>query len=272
VCIWALDRAEPCCYEGRGRSPLSGGGSGGSNLREKLKALAELQKVDLEVAALRKSADIHPRQIADLERELGAARSAIEAERNRVLDIERQKAALEQNITDEKDKVKKWEARLAEQRSTREYSALAREIDIAKKANLTMAEQLVELTKTLGAAREAIKGKELDFATKQGQLAARMNEIRAKLGSAEGQVKELEGRRAGVAAHVDANLLRRYDSVKKKKLPALVGVVAGTCMGCNMNVPPQLYNQLRTGLGTDVCPSCHRIIYAVEALETPAAP
>src|SRR5215217_6040856 len=185
-----------------------------ATLREKLKALAELQNVDLEVASLRKAADVHPRQIAELERELGVARSAIEAERNRVLDIERQKAALEQNITDEKDKVKKWEARLAEQRSTREYSALAREIDIAKKANLTMAEQLVELTKTLGAAREAIKGKELDFATKQGQLAARMNEIRAKLGSAEGQVKELEGRRAGVAAHVDSNLLRRYDSVK----------------------------------------------------------
>ena len=45
--------------------------------------------------------------------------------------------------------MKKWEARLAEQRSTREYAALAREIDIAKKANLTMAEELVELGKTL---------------------------------------------------------------------------------------------------------------------------
>ncbi len=124
-------------------------------LREKLKALAELQKVDLEVASLRKAADVHPRQLAELERELGAARSAIEAERTRVADIERQKTTLEQNISDEKDKVKKWEARLAEQRSTREYSALAREIDIAKKANQTMSDELVELTKTLGAARRS---------------------------------------------------------------------------------------------------------------------
>ncbi len=37
-----------------------------------------------------------------------------------------------------------------------------------------------------------------------------------------------------------------------------------------MNVPPQLYNTLRSSLGTDICPSCHRIIYASEALETPA--
>ena len=240
-------------------------------MREKLKALAELQKVDLEVASLRKAADVHPRQIAELERELGVARSAIEAERARLADMERQKAQLEQNITDEKDKVKKWEARLSEQRSTREYSALAREIDIAKKANQTMSEELVEITKTLGAAREAVKAKEAEFATRQEQLSSRMTELRGKQSQAEGQVKELEGKRSSVAAGVDATLLRRYETIRKKKLPAMVGVVAGTCQGCNMNLPPQLYNQLRTSLGTDVCPSCNRIIYAVEALETPAA-
>jgi len=238
-------------------------------LREKLKALAVLQTVDMEAATLRKAAEVHPRQIAELERELGAARSAMEAERSRVADVERQKLQLEQNIVDEKDKVKKWEQRLSEQRSTREYSALAREIDIAKKANLTMADELVELTKSLATAREAVKGKEAEFAARQQQLGGRMSELRAKLAEAETQVKQLESQRSGVAAHVDANLLRRYETVRKKKLPALVGVVAGTCQGCNMNVPPQLYNQLRTSLGSDVCPSCHRIIYAVEALADP---
>ena len=239
-------------------------------MREKLKALAELQNVDLEVAKLRKAADVHPKQLAELERELGAARSAIEAERTRLADVERQKTALEQNIADEKDKVKKWEQRLAEQRSTREYSALAREIDIAKKANQTMADELVELAKTLGAQREAVKAKEAEFTTRQQSLSGKMTELRGKLAEAEAQVKELEGKRAGVSAAVDANLLRRYETVRKKKLPALVGVVfGGTCQGCNMNVPPQMYNNLRVSLGTDVCPSCHRIIYAVEALEAP---
>ena len=240
-------------------------------MREKLKALVELQKVDLEVASLRKAADVHPRQLAELERELGASRSAIEAERNRVADIERQKTTLEQNISDEKDKVKKWEARLAEQRSTREYSALAREIDIAKKANQTMSEELVELSKTLGAAREAVKGKESEFSARNQQLSSRMTELRDKQSQAEGQVKTLEGKRSEVASHVDATLLRRYEAVRKKRSPAMVGVVAGTCQGCNMNVPPQLYNNLRVSLGSDICPSCNRIIYAVEALETPPA-
>ena len=81
------------------------------------------------------------------------------------------------------------------------------------------------------------------------------------------QLKGLEGKRKDVASKVDSTLLGRYENVRKKRMPALVTVVAGTCQGCNMNIPPQQYNQLATSLGTDVCPSCHRIICAAAALE-----
>ncbi|HZN92055.1 MAG TPA: C4-type zinc ribbon domain-containing protein [Myxococcales bacterium] len=239
-------------------------------MREKLKALAELQKVDLEIQSLKKSAEVHPKQVVELEKELAAARSAVEAERSRLADVERQKRSLEQNIQDEKDKVKKWEARLAEQRSTREYAALAREIDIAKKANQTMAEELVELGKTLAAAREAAKAKEQEFAARQDQVGGKIAELKARIDESQGQVKELEEKRRKVAGSVDGTLLKRYDTIRKKRMPALVAVIGGTCQGCNMNVPPQLYNTLRSTLGTDVCPSCNRIICASEALEAPA--
>ena len=236
-------------------------------MREKLKALAELQKVDMEAATLRKAADVHPKQIAELERELGAARSAIEAERARVADIERQKLQLEQNITDEKDKVKKWEARLAEQRSTREYSALAREIDIAKKANLTMAEELSSSARRWAPAREAVKA--------QGGRVRRPAEEPGRTDDRAAR-QAGRGREPGEGARGQARRARprrwtpRCCAATRRSQEEAAGDGrrgAGTCQGCNMNVPPQLYNTLRTSLGTDVCPSCNRIIYAAEALE-----
>ncbi len=239
-------------------------------MQQKLKALSSLQKVDLEIAAAKKSAEAHPKQITELEKELEAARAALEQERAKLADIESQKRTLEQSIADEKDKVKKWEARLAEQRSTREYSALAREIDIARKANLNMADQLVELSKTQAAAREAVKAKEQEYAAHRDRIGGQIAELRSKSNASGAQMKELDEKRQKVATGVDQTLLRRYETVRKKKLPALAPVVAGTCQGCNMNIPPQQYNNLRTTLGTDVCPSCHRIIYAIEAME-PAA-
>jgi uncharacterized protein len=240
-------------------------------LREKLKSLSELQRVDLEVMSLRKAAEVYPRQLGELEKELQSARSALEAERSRLSDLERQKAGLEQNIIEEKDKVKKWEARLTEQRSTREYAALAREIDIAKKANQTMAEEVVELGRQLAAQRDAVKAKEQELAARMDHIGGQMAALKMKLGELDGQFAQLEQKRAGLAAQVDPLLLRRYDTVRRKRMPVLVPIQApGTCQGCNMNVPPQLYSMLRSSLGTDVCPSCHRMIYAAEALEAPA--
>ena len=50
-------------------------------MQERLKALADLQKVDLEILALRKSAEVYPRQMGELERELSQAKGEDEAER-----------------------------------------------------------------------------------------------------------------------------------------------------------------------------------------------
>jgi predicted nucleic acid-binding Zn-ribbon protein len=240
-------------------------------LREKLKVLAELQKIDLDVAALQKAAEAYPKQLAELDKELGAARSALEAERNRLLDVERQRRTLEQNIADEKDKVKKWESRLTEQRSTREYAALAREIDIAKKGTVTSGEEVTELGKQANLVREAVKTRDQELAARTDQVSGKIAEIKKQMEGAKSQTEELLSKRGEAAKSVDRTLLGRYDQVRKKRMPALAAVVGGTCQGCNMNVPPQLYNTLRSTMGTDLCPSCHRIIYAADALEQPGA-
>src|SRR5256885_12875809 len=94
-------------------------------------------------------------------------------------------------ISEEKDKVKKWEARLTEQRTTREYSALAREIDIAKKSNITMTEDLATLQK----AREDLENASLEkkdaLDAKQQTVGKEADELKTKIGELDGRVKEL---------------------------------------------------------------------------------
>jgi predicted nucleic acid-binding Zn-ribbon protein len=241
-------------------------------LREKLLALAALQKVDVDAAVLKKNADGYPREIAELEKQLAAQRAAVDAERARLDDLDRQKTTLEQTIADDKDKVRKWEARLTEQRSTREYSALAREIDIAKKGQQTMGEEVVELGRQSTLQREVVRQKEAEFRAKTKDLLERVEGLKAKLAEVERQAKDVATRRAEVAKAVDHELLRRYDNIRRKRMPALVAVVApGTCTGCRMNIRPQMYNQLVASRGVDVCPSCSRIIYAAEVLDVPAS-
>lgn len=240
-------------------------------MRDKLLALAALQKVDLDIAALKKNADAYPREIADLEKQLAAAKAAVDGERNKLDELEKQKHTLEHTITEDRDKVRKWEARLTEQRSTREYSALAREIDIAKKGQQTMAEEVVELGKQATIQRDVVKQKDGEFQGKAKELTAKIDELKGKLKDVEGQIAGIDAEREKAAKDVAPDLLRRYDTIRKKRLPAVVPVVApGTCTGCRMNIRPQLYNQLVASRGIDVCPSCSRMMYAAEALEEAA--
>ena len=41
-------------------------------MQAKLKALSELQKVDLEIQGIRKAADVYPKQLTELEKRLAA--------------------------------------------------------------------------------------------------------------------------------------------------------------------------------------------------------
>ena len=240
-------------------------------MREKLLALAALQKVDVEVAALKKNADLYPRDIGELEKQLAAAKAAVDAERTKLEELEKQRLNLEQTISDDKDKVKKWETRLTEQRSTREYSALAREIDIAKKGQTTMAEEVVELGSQSAIQREVVRAKATEFNEKSKGLVEKIAALKAKLTAAEAAVAALDGTRANAARSVDAVLLKRYDVIRKKRMPALSPLVPpGVCKGCGMKLRAQMYNTLVANKGVDECPSCSRIVYAQEVLEEPA--
>lgn len=242
-------------------------------MREKLLALAALQKVDVEVAALKKNAETYPRDIAELEKQLAAARAAVDAEKVKLGELDRQRSTLEQTVSDDKDKIKKWEGRLTEQRSTREYSALAREIDIAKKGLQTMGEDIVELGKQITLQREAVRQKEADFQARTRDLVERVEALRSRLAEVEAQTRTVESRRADAARGVDAHLMRQYDNIRRKRMPALVPVISpGTCTGCRMNLRPQKYNELVASKGLSVCPSCSRMVYAAEVVDTSGEP
>src|SRR6266545_2727346 len=75
----------------------------------------------------------HPARQAEVEASVMAARKAWEQEQARLDSNERERRQLESLLGMERDKVKKWEGRLGEIRTPREYAALSREIEIAKK-------------------------------------------------------------------------------------------------------------------------------------------
>ena len=102
------------------------------SLREKLKALEELQQIDLDAGGVRGETEGVPGRQAEIEAAVAAAKKAYEAEKTRLEDNERERRQIEALLQMERDKVKKWEGRLGDIKTPREYAALSREIDIGR--------------------------------------------------------------------------------------------------------------------------------------------
>jgi predicted nucleic acid-binding Zn-ribbon protein len=234
-------------------------------LTPKLKSLEELQKVDVEIMELTRSGLGHPLRLSELERDLAQARAALENEQARINENERQRRDLENQIQADKETVRKWESRLTELRTPREYSALSREIDIARKSAEGLEHQLLELRAAGEEIRRSAEQRQRELVARHASITAEATQIRQAIKAAQEGLAALQAQREETSKSCDPPLLAKYEAIRKKRGIALVPVVGGTCKGCQMSLPPQLYNQLRSGQAPiETCPSCHRLIYVPE--------
>jgi predicted nucleic acid-binding Zn-ribbon protein len=237
------------------------------SLREKLKALEELQQIDLEANEVMAELDALPARRAQAD----AARRAGGEARARLDGNERERRQLESLLGMERDKVKKWEGRLGEIKTPREYAALSREIDIAKKTNESQSEQVRELTAQAAELGKTLEAREEELSERESGAQAAGEEIAGRKAAADEKMRALEARRAAAVKLVDPGLLAKYENIKRRRAGvAIAQVVGNACRGCHRNIPPQLVITLQRANSIETCPSCHRIIYSAEALNPPA--
>jgi len=233
--------------------------------REKLKALEALQQVDLKIRELSAEAEKHPARLRQIEAERNQAKNHLDMTRGKLADNERARRQNEQLLGLEKEKVRKWESRLNELKTPREYAALARKLDIAKKTNLTADEEIKRLAGEYAEVKRQVEGAEQALGEKEAVLSREGKEITGALEELQQKMRELEAERKSLVEQCDRSLVSKYERIRKQRGGvAVVPVVGGTCKGCQRNVPPQMANQLLTGSDILTCPNCHRFIYAAE--------
>jgi predicted nucleic acid-binding Zn-ribbon protein len=244
-----------------------------SSLREKLRVLEELQQIDLETNEVRTALDAVPARRAAAEQKILEARKAYDDQKARLDQNERERRQIDVLLQMERDKVKKWEGRLGDIKTPREYAALSREIDIAKKTNETQGEQAKLLLEAAGQLKAALEQRGEALADAEDAAQASLAELDQAQAEAQARLAALDGRRAAAAAQVDPALLAKYENIKRRRAGVAVSPVVGsTCKGCHRNIPPQLSIVLQRADTIETCPNCHRIIYSAAAVNPPAPP
>jgi len=240
-------------------------------LREQLKRLEELQLFDARIHE--KNADLQsiPVKLQASHNELERMENLLATDRAQLAETQRYHAAQKSHLADDEVMVSTARHKLSLAKNSREYMAAQREIDQARDS---FAAREVEASKLV----DAIQAKETVLAERAAALQTLRESVqndeerdREHMKGLESEIAKIRFERDQIAVNVRADVLKRYSAIRMRRGLAVVTVRSGTCQGCNMNIPPQLYNTLQRGTSLETCPSCHRIIYWDEIMKGPAA-
>jgi predicted nucleic acid-binding Zn-ribbon protein len=122
---------------------------------------------------------------------------------------------------------------------------------------------MIEFLDRIEDAENTLEAKMAEYAELQSRLNNEKETIRKETEAGKRQLEKLDVELNTVAAGIDAGLLATYNKTKllQNNGIAIVAVKNAICQGCNVNIPPQMYNELQRGGSLKKCPICDRIIY-----------
>jgi predicted nucleic acid-binding Zn-ribbon protein len=242
-------------------------------LRDQLKQLEELQTHDAKIQELEQSLKAIPAKLAATEVDLARVEALLAAEGASLKETERYYSEQKGLVTDDEVQVAGAKHKLTQAKNSKEYMAAQREIEQRRESLASREGEIGKLVEAVDAKKKLLADRATDVQGLRDSIAKDGEAARARMAEIDAQIVQLRVERDKLAALVKPDVLKRYGAIRMRRGLAVVSVKNGTCQGCNMNIPPQLYNTLQRGVSIEICPSCSRIIYWDDIMkDDPAAP
>ncbi|HZV81343.1 MAG TPA: C4-type zinc ribbon domain-containing protein [Geobacteraceae bacterium] len=230
-------------------------------MRDKLMLLEDLQELDLKADGTQSRIQDALSEIESLDSRLQEARDAIEAKRQELSALDEERKTLEENLATENANIARSEANLKGITTQKEYQAVNKEIASAKKLIGELEEQILQKS----ARGEELKGElsamESDTDALEENITRQKGEVQARIDAEEATAAADVKVRDDLVKSIPAGLLKRYAKLREaRRGVAVVEARDGGCLGCNMHIPPQMYNNLFRGEELITCPHCQRIL------------
>jgi len=231
-------------------------------LKDQLKLLWELQKIDLELRAIKEEKERYPKEIKKLDEKQKVEKERIQKEREKIESLEKTRRQKEGQLNVEQEKIKRTEGRMFEVKTNKEYQALLSEIDGMKEANNRIEEEILQAMDEIDELKKDLSKREKEMGSTLEKIEGERKKLQEKMAQGEKAWNERTERREVLSKQIESKLVKLYNTLKEKRQG--VGVVSiknETCQGCFMNVPPQLFIEVQKNNALVRCPHCNRILF-----------
>ena len=238
---------------------------GGTTLEQQLKTIYEAQQVSTQIIAQEKKILSAPKKIQEMEAAVEELADRCARGKGVVDELEKERRQKEKDIEAEREKARKSQAKLHEVKTNKEYQALLKEIEAGKGVNDKTEEEVLLLMEKIEELKKDLEGASKELKKKEAEAAAERIKLDGELRSVDAVVADLKKTRDTLLQMVDEELRTTYGTLlERREGLAVVNVKNGVCLGCFMNIPPQLFIEATKNRQMILCPSCNRIFYFID--------
>ncbi|MFQ5787424.1 MAG: zinc ribbon domain-containing protein [Thermodesulfobacteriota bacterium] len=235
-------------------------------MRDQIAALGTLQQVDLELKIIEEKLEKYPKEIYRYQEELENSKKSIADAKEELEQMKINKNEMEQQLEQNTDTIKKGEKRLFEIKTYKEYEALQKEISESKLANSSLEEQILQAMEVIENLENHINEKEHELSEKEKESEQAINDYETKISELKQTQESKTREKEKVLSLIKPEILPIYEKIKARNGIAIAPARNEICTGCNMNIPPQLFNEVLTLTRMIQCPNCGRILYCEESM------
>jgi uncharacterized protein len=238
-------------------------------LATQIELLATLQLVDQSLRAKTLEVTEGEKRVEALEEAVHAQTITTTSARGELATLVSRQRDLEGRLGAAEAKMKDRRMRITRIRNDKELGLAKREVDLLKEEITTLETELVGVMEQVEVTSTQLRELEAKLAQLTGERDDEASALRATLDRLASEIERERATRTQLVETVDGDLRRKYEMIfSRRGGVAVVEIRGGTCLGCRMRVPPQLFNEIqRNHEQVILCPSCQRMLYWREAEE-----
>ncbi len=232
-----------------------------NSVQKQIDTLKELQSVDIELREIERGLQKYPGEVSVFKDEIQTVKESLTERKLRIEESDKSKSLLERKLSEKKDYVEKTEERLLRIKTHKEYEALQKELTDAKRDCIEIEDNILKVMEGF----EKLNSESEELAN---SLKEKEEKYGPKISEFENIIKELEIKHAprrkekdSIAGLLNPEVLPLYTKISARTPIFLSLARAEMCTNCNMNIPPQMFNEVLTKTKIIQCPSCNRILY-----------
>ncbi len=223
----------------------------------------QLQSLDNQIASFEKEIATLPRHIAEIEKTLDSHIRRLDADRAALTANQRDRNKLEGDIQVHEQKISKLRDQTLQAKNNEQYKAFQNEISFIQAEIRKAEDRILELMTESEPLEVNVKKAEAALKTEKAEVDSEKNAARERTAADQREVEQLHKEREEAVKQTPPALLKLYEKVRRKwhgRNP-LAEVQDSRCMGCQISLRPQHFQDIRRGDTVLTCEACGRILY-----------